>query len=76
MFSLGSPNLRWPSAFLGSVNYSLPERFFFNPDVIGGRSGSPVYDKDCTMVIGVIIWSTHEGGCAISPLGISRHNLD
>mgnify|MGYP003333932074 CR=1 FL=1 len=76
VFSLGCPNLRWPSAFLGSVNHSIPERFFFSPDVIGGRSGSPVYDKNCTMVIGVVIWSTPNGGCAISPLGISRHDLD
>ena len=75
VFSLGCPDLRWPSAFLGRISRAISERYYFKPNVIGGRSGSPVYNEDCTMVIGVVIWTTPDGGVAISPYGIHLHNF-
>jgi V8-like Glu-specific endopeptidase len=74
--SLGCPNSTWPSAFLGAVDKLIPERFYFWPDIAGGRSGSPVYNEDCSLVIGIAIWHTNSGAVAINHLGISKHNLN
>lgn len=76
ILSIGCPSLNHPSMFHGIIiDNELEEAFYVMPDVIGGRSGSPVFDVNGEFVIGVVIWRTgHETGArVISPKGISNH---
>lgn len=73
IFSVGCPDMRWPSAWLGQVYGEASDTFLFGPNPIPGRSGSPIFDKDGEHVIGVIIWYGNATGRAISISGIYDH---
>jgi hypothetical protein len=58
IWNYGCPDGHWPSAFKGRL---LPQEqewkgfIPFGPAVIGGRSGSPLMNYDCTTVIGMVV---------------------
>lgn len=56
ILSYGCPSGYWPSGWKGKVNIAEKGRTVFKPYAIPGRSGSGIFDKDGTKVIGVLIW--------------------
>lgn len=72
--SVGCPNGLWPTAFKGRiVGKGEPENMVcFVPPVIGGRSGSPIFNRNCDRITGIVIWKHeyHGYSTAITPKGI------
>lgn len=65
--------LKYPAMFNGYVSKLGNERFWFQPNVVAGRSGSPVFDTSGDNIVGIVIWRTNNGGMAIDAKGISEH---
>lgn len=72
VYSVGCPNMQWPSVFKGHVTRisSGTGTISLLPNVISGRSGSPLLNKDLE-IIGIIIqkdsdWNGTKCGLAIS----------
>jgi V8-like Glu-specific endopeptidase len=76
ILSVGCPGpvpLSYPSMFHGRIRTIKNNGFVFTPNVIGGRSGSAIFDIKGEKIIGIVIWRTTEGGRAISLDGINIH---
>jgi V8-like Glu-specific endopeptidase len=77
IISCGCPGphipLNYPSTFNGYITEVLDDAFYFQPNVIEGRSGSPVFNVSGERVIGIVIWKSNWGGRAISSQGIYKH---
>lgn len=56
IFSVGCPTGNWPSGFLGHVTSQRRRLFWFVPNIVVGRSGSPVFDQSGEVVLGIVIW--------------------
>lgn len=75
IFSIGCAGYSWPTAFMGTAIVDSEDLCLFTPNVIAGRSGSPVLDINCRGVVGMIIWSndTINGGVFIKTSAILKH---
>lgn len=80
ILSIGCPGpttpLSYPSMVHGRIKFIKNEGFTFSPNVLAGRSGSPVFDIKGEKIVGIVIWSTHFGGRAISIDGMTNHFPD
>jgi V8-like Glu-specific endopeptidase len=80
ILSIGCPGptipLRYPSMVHGKIKEIKNEGFTFTPNVLAGRSGSPVFDIKGDKIIGIVIWTTRNGGRAIAMAGMTNHFLD
>jgi S1-C subfamily serine protease len=56
LFSVGCPNGNWPSGFMGHAIKTDSNVLWFKPNIIPGRSGSPIFDKNGEVVVGIVIW--------------------
>ena len=65
IFSVGCPNLNWPSMFMGNCILDFEDMFVFGPEVIAGRSGSPMLDRQ-GRVVGMIIWQGQKCSIAVT----------
>lgn len=66
IFSVGCPNLTWPTAWFGRVAFLNERSFWFEPNPLPGRSGSPIFNHDGQYVVGLIVWNGPLQGRAIS----------
>tara|TARA_Y100000004_G_scaffold124830_1_gene140412 strand:- start:1309 stop:1956 length:648 start_codon:yes stop_codon:yes gene_type:complete len=72
ILSFGCPQGFWPSGWKGNVVIAEQGRTVVRPYAIPGRSGSGIFDKEGTKVIGIIIWRS---GTAV-PLGLIHAVLE
>ena len=61
---IGCSDGRWPRARVGHVEKVEGGRIYYLPTSIGGDSGSAVFNRDCTKVIGLTTWSNGRQGIA------------
>ena len=66
ILSTGCPSGNWPSCFLGHVVdvTSFDNMVLLRPNIIPGRSGSPVTDSKGKAVHGVIVWYNNRDNIA------------
>ena len=75
IISCGCAKGSWPTAWQGHVVNFNPQTIKFTPGPHGGRSGSAIFSKDGTTIIGIIIWKG-EDGTAISIKDIYRQMVN
>lgn len=66
IFSVGCPNLKWPTSWYGRAVIVEERSFWFKPNPMPGRSGSPIFDREGRHVLGMIIWSGPIYGRAVT----------
>lgn len=63
--SWGCANGSWATGLVGRITSSSNDYVYFNPNPAVGRSGSPVFNKDGSKVVGIIVMQSASGGIAV-----------
>jgi hypothetical protein len=63
VMSYGCAKASWPTGWKGCVVSVGTDRFKFHPPPLPGRSGSGIFNKEGTYILGIIIW---QDGTAVS----------
>ncbi len=66
IITVGCPRCERPSMVHGHIQLVSERAFFFEPDMVPGRSGSPIFDVKGERVIGLVRLRTPLGGWAVS----------
>lgn len=64
--TIGCPSAKWPEAQRGHITKSSNGVYYITPNVIGGQSGSVLFNKDGSKAIGLIAWSSEGFGKAMN----------
>jgi thiol-disulfide isomerase/thioredoxin len=70
--SVGCPGGELNSWWVGHVTQAGDPRFTFTPDPVGGRSGSAIFNRDGTEIIGLLAWGGGGQGVAQTVAEIYR----
>lgn len=60
VLTVGCPEGSVPAALRGHVQEAHKSNVTFQPPTIGGQSGSAVFDKDGTQIVGLVAWNISE----------------
>jgi hypothetical protein len=63
--SWGCANGSWVTGWSGRVTSSNNNYIYFNPNPAVGRSGSPIFNKDSSKIVGIIVMQSTSGGIAV-----------
>ncbi len=65
IFSAGSPYFKHPVGWFGHINRNVEDNVYFSPKVAPGQSGSPLFNREGTVIVGIIVWYIDNEGVAV-----------